>query len=185
MREEIRFSGSGGQGLITVARVLAKTAILDNINALQSQTYGAEARGGATKSEVIISTEKIFFPEIEVPDMLIMTTQEAYNKFHQSLRKNGVMIIDNFLIKDYSLSTEYTVYAEPFTGYAAREFQAKVVMNIIVTGFAVGILRDILTIESFTKGLEDFFAGDKLEKNIQAAHFGFDLAKNHTPLHFA
>jgi len=185
MREEIRFSGSGGQGLITVARVLAKTAILDNINALQSQTYGAEARGGATKSEVIIATDKIFFPEVEVPDMLILTTQEAYNKYHKVLRPNGIMIIDNFLIKEYTESTENTIYAEPFTGYANHEFQAKVVMNILVTGFAVGILREILTIESFTKGLEDFFAGDKLKKNILAAHFGFELAKSRPPLHFA
>ena len=185
MREEIRFSGSGGQGLITVARVMAKTAILDNLNALQSQTYGAEARGGATKSEVILSSDKIYFPEIEIPDMLIMTTQEAYQKFSKSLKPGGVMILDNFLIKEYTESNEHTVYAEPFTGYAAREFQAKVVMNIIVTGFAVGILREILTIDSFTKGLEDFFAGEKLEKNVQAAHFGFNLAKNHNPIHFA
>jgi 2-oxoglutarate ferredoxin oxidoreductase subunit gamma len=184
MRQEIRFSGSGGQGLITVARVLAKTAILDNVNALQSQTYGAEARGGATKSEVIISNDQIYFPEVEVPDMLIMTTQEAYNKFSKVLKVGGVMIIDSFLIKEYNLSDNFTLYAEPFTGYASREFQAKILMNILVTGFAVGILREILTIESYTKALEDFFSGDKLKKNIQAAHFGFDLAKSHIPIHF-
>lgn len=184
MREEIRFSGSGGQGLITVARVLAKTAILDNINALQSQTYGAEARGGATKSEVIISSDKIYFPEIENPDMVILTTQEAYNKYHSCLKTGGLMIIDSFLIKDFTESPDYTLYAEPFTGIASREFQAKVVMNIIVTGFAVGILRNILTIDSFTKGLEDFFAGDKLAKNVEAARFGFNLAKNHEPIQF-
>lgn len=185
MRQEIRFSGSGGQGLITVARVLAKTAILDNVNALQSQTYGAEARGGATKSEVIISNDEIYFPEVEIPDMLIMTTQEAYNKFSKVLKVGGVMIIDSFLIKEYTLSDNFTVYAEPFTGYAARQFQAKILMNILVTGFAVGILREILTIDSYTKALEDFFSGEKLAKNISAAHFGFDLAKAHTPIHFA
>jgi 2-oxoglutarate ferredoxin oxidoreductase subunit gamma len=182
MRQEIRFSGSGGQGLITVARVLAKTAILDNVNALQSQTYGAEARGGATKSEVIISNDKIYFPEVELPDMLIMTTQEAYQKFSKTLKIGGVMIIDSFLIKEYAMSEEYTVYAEPFTGYAVREFQAKILMNILITGFVVGILREILTIESYTKALSDFFSGEKLKKNVMAAHFGYDLAKNHKPI---
>lgn len=185
MRQEIRFSGSGGQGLITVARVLAKTAILDNKNALQSQTYGAEARGGATKSEVIISSDKIYFPEIEIPDMLIMTTQEAYSKFSKSLKPQGVMIIDSFLIKDWSQSPEYTVFAEPFTGYAMKEFQAKILMNILVTGFAVGILREILTIDSYTKALGDFFSGEKLKKNILAAYYGFDLASKQNPIHFA
>jgi 2-oxoglutarate ferredoxin oxidoreductase subunit gamma len=184
MRQEIRFSGSGGQGLITVARVLAKTAILDNVNALQSQTYGAEARGGATKSEVIISNDKIYFPEVELPDMLIMTTQEAYQKFSKTLKPGGVMIIDSFLVKEYTLSEDYTVYAEPFTGYAARQFQAKILMNILVTGFAVGILREILTIDSYTKALADFFGGEKLKKNILAAHFGYELAESRTPIHF-
>jgi Pyruvate/2-oxoacid:ferredoxin oxidoreductase gamma subunit len=83
------------------------------------------------------------------------------------------------------LSNDYTVYSEPFTGYAARQFQAKILMNILITGFAVGILREILTIDSYTKALEDFFGGEKLQKNIMAAHFGFDLAKTHNPIHFA
>lgn len=182
MRQEIRFSGSGGQGLITAARVLAKTAILDNQNALQSQTYGAEARGGATKSEVIISSEQIYFPEVEIPDIVVLTTQEAFQKYHSSIKQGGLMLIDSFLVKYFEEDASYTTIALPFTGYAFREFNIKILMNILITGYLVGLLREILTIYSYTKALEDFFKGDKLKKNIQAATFGFELAKDTKPI---
>src|SRR4030042_4039924 len=101
MKLEIRFCGSGGPGLITAARVIAKCAVLDKNNALQSQTYGSEARGGATKSEVIISSEKIYFPEVLSPDIVLVTTPEAYQKYGINLVKTRLVIIDSFTVKDF------------------------------------------------------------------------------------
>ena len=185
MREEIRFSGSGGQGLITAARILAKTAILDQKNALQSQTYGAEARGGSTKSEVIIADEKIYFPEVEIPDLVILMTQEAYNKYHAIIHENGNMVIDSFMIKEFNENPKCRIYTKPFTGYAEHEFHSKILANMLITGFVVGLLLEIITIESYSIALEDFFSGEKLEKNILAARFGYDLATKDKPIHFS
>ena len=183
MKLEIRFSGSGGQGLITAARVIAKCAVLDKSNALQSQTYGSEARGGATKSEVIISSEKIYFPEVLSPDIVLVTTQEAYQKYGINLAKTRLVIIDSFSVKDFSEKESWKVIALPFTGFAEREFHHKILMNMMISGFLVGILHPILTIESFKIALEDFFSDEKLEKNRLASQYGFEQAiqKN---LHF-
>lgn len=176
MKLEIRFSGSGGQGLITAARVIAKTAVLDSNNALQSQTYGAEARGGATKSEVIISSEKIYFPEVLSPDIVLVTTQEAYQKYGRSMNKPGLVVIDSFTVKDFSEQESWRVIALPFTGFAEREFHHKILMNMMISGFLVGILHPVLTIDSFKIALQDFFSDDKLEKNKLASQFGYDQA---------
>lgn len=81
MRYDIRFSGSGGQGIITAGILLAQAAaIKGGKNAVQSQSYGPEARGGASKAEVIISDDEINYPKIVNPDIVISLTQEAYNK---------------------------------------------------------------------------------------------------------
>ena len=79
------FSGSGGQGVITAAIILAEAAVLhDNLTAVQSQAYGPEARGGATRSDVIISDTIINYPKVIQPNVLVCLTQEAYNKFYTS-----------------------------------------------------------------------------------------------------
>ncbi len=84
------FSGSGGQGVITAAIVLAEAAVLyDNLTAVQSQSYGAAARGGATRSDVVISDSKINFPKVIQPNVLVCLTQEAYNKFSSIIRPGG------------------------------------------------------------------------------------------------
>ena len=111
MKIEIRFTGSGGQGLVLASRVLAKAALIESRNVLQSQVYGAEARGGATKSEVIISDKEIFFPEVLIPDILVIMTDEAYKKYSKSLKKNGIMVLDSFTVmSSSSQSTNKEIY---------------------------------------------------------------------------
>ena len=84
------FSGSGGQGVITAAIVLAEAAVLhEGLVAVQSQAYGPEARGGATRSDIIIADESIKFPKVIQPNVLVCLTQEAYNKFYQIVRPGG------------------------------------------------------------------------------------------------
>ncbi len=81
-RYRLLFAGSGGQGIITAAILLAKAAVIyEGLNAVQSQSYGAEARGGLSRSDVIISREEIYFPKVTQPNILICLTQRAYNNF--------------------------------------------------------------------------------------------------------
>ena len=89
------FSGSGGQGVITAAIILAEAAVLyENLNAVQSQSYGAEARGGATRSDIIIADSTIHYPKVIQPNVLVCLTQDAYNKFYPVIRPGGLLITD-------------------------------------------------------------------------------------------
>jgi 2-oxoglutarate ferredoxin oxidoreductase subunit gamma len=86
-RYEIRLSGEGGQGLVLAGKILAEAAaIYDERNATQSQSYGPEARGGASKSEVIISDGEIDYPKAEKLDLQLALTQEALDKYWKDLR---------------------------------------------------------------------------------------------------
>ena len=87
------FSGSGGQGVITASIILAEAAVMyENLNAMQSQSYGPEARGGSTRSDVIISESAIHYPKVIQPNLLVCLTQEAYNTYYPISSPPGLMI---------------------------------------------------------------------------------------------
>lgn len=92
---EFRLSGSGGQGLILAGIILAEAALKDGKNVVQSQSYGPEARGGASKAEVIISDKDINYPKVEKCDVLLALTQKAYDKYISTLKTGGVLIKDD------------------------------------------------------------------------------------------
>ncbi|MBE8954042.1 MAG: 2-oxoacid:acceptor oxidoreductase family protein, partial [Quinella sp. 2Q5] len=98
MRKQLRLSGSGGQGVITAAIILAEAAVAEGKNAVQSQSYGPEARGGASKSEVIIDDEKIFHPHVKTPDFVLAMTQKAADKYFHDLNPEGTLILDDDLV---------------------------------------------------------------------------------------
>jgi len=95
MRKEVRLSGSGGQGLILAGVILAEGSILSNLNAVQTQSYGPEARGGASKAEVIVSDEEINFPKVRKADMLLCLTQKAFDEYYHTVKNNGIIILDS------------------------------------------------------------------------------------------
>ena len=98
MRKQLRLSGSGGQGVITAAIILAEAAVSEGKNAVQSQSYGSEARGGASKSEVIIDDEKIYHPHVKTPDFVLAMTQKAADKYFHDLNPDGILILDDDLV---------------------------------------------------------------------------------------
>ena len=95
MRKEIRLSGSGGQGLILAGIILAEGAILSNLNSVQTQSYGPEARGGASKAEVIISDGDINFPKVRKADILLCLTQKSFKEYAHTVKEDGVIIADS------------------------------------------------------------------------------------------
>ncbi len=99
--QELRLSGSGGQGLILAGIILAEAALHDGKNVVQSQSYGPEARGGgASKSEVIISDAPIYYPKVNKCDILLSLTQKACDKYIDSLKAGGILILDNSVKKN-------------------------------------------------------------------------------------
>jgi len=168
------FSGSGGQGVITAAIILAEAAVLyENLNAVQSQSYGAEARGGSTRSDVIISDSVIHFPKVVQPNVLVCLNQNSYNKFYPIIRPGGLLITDPRFVQ-----TEKKVDAQQKELVMYETVTAKIgkpiVFNICMLG-AVIALTELIHPESIMKVLEHRIPKDFLDMNRQALDIGLAL----------
>jgi len=170
------FSGSGGQGVITASIILAEAAVLyENLNAVQSQSYGAAARGGATRSDVIISESTIDYPKVIQPNVLICLTQEAYNKFYPMIRPGGLLITDTRYVK-----TQKKVDAQqrelPMFQSVMDKIGKPIVFNICMLGAVIEMV-DLLTPEAIMKVLENRIPPDFLDLNRQALDLGLELGR--------
>ena len=170
------FSGSGGQGVITAAIILAEAAVLyDNLNAVQSQSYGAEARGGSTRSDIIISDSTIHYPKVIQPNVLVCLTQDAYNKFYPIIRPGGLLVTDTRNVK-----TEKKVDAQQkeLAMYETimEDIGKPIVFNICMLG-AVIRLTNLVKAKSVLKILERRIPKDFLEINRKALDIGIKLGE--------
>lgn len=120
--KELRLSGSGGQGLITGGIILAVAALQDGLNAIQSQSYGPEARGGASKAEVIISEEDIDYPKVEKSDILLSLTQLSCDKYLCDLKAGGTLIIDESV--ETPDRDDITIYKLPILDTATNKLKS-------------------------------------------------------------
>ena len=176
MRYDIRFSGSGGQGIITAGIILAQAAAIKaGKNAVQSQSYGPEARGGASKAEVIISDNEINYPKIVSPDIVISLTQEAYNKYAVDLKDNAVIIVDNTLVHEYK-QDGHTIYKVPITSSVKELLGSAVSANIATLGVLNEICK-ILEHEWLLEVIVGNFPERAAESNTKAYNLGVELAK--------
>lgn len=174
MRKELRLSGSGGQGVITAAIIFAEAAALEGKEAVQSQSYGPEARGGASKSEVIIDTEKIFHPHVQKPDFVLAMTQKAADKYFSDLdEKTGVLILDEELVPNPPKFPN--IVKLPITELAITKVGAPLFANIVALGALVRItgLVQFATIE---QAVAAHVPSHTIEKNKFALKIGYDAA---------
>ncbi|OGQ00682.1 MAG: hypothetical protein A2Z51_09450 [Deltaproteobacteria bacterium RBG_19FT_COMBO_52_11] len=140
MKIEVRLSGSGGQGVILAGIILAEAAgIYDGNHVVQTQSYGVEARGGASRSEVIISNEEIVFPEVTVPDILVGLNQISIHRYAGNLRKQGILIADSTNVEEIP-ETEGRVVRVPITALAVR-CGGKILSNIVALGVLVRLTK--------------------------------------------
>src|ERR1039458_5052230 len=138
-RYELRFSGAGGQGLITAGIIMAKAAsIYEGKQAVQSQRYG----GGASKAEVIISDEAIDYPKVTECDALLAMTQEACNKYSHDLKEGGILLIDSDLVKTLPKGNFKTV-SFPIINTAKNEVGREIVANIVALGAMVALTGQV------------------------------------------
>ncbi len=136
-RYEIRLSGSGGQGLITAGIILAEAAgIHDGKFVCQTQSYGPEARGGASKAEVVISDQEIDYPKAIEPDILLAMNQKSCDAFIFDLKPGGILIVDATHVKQVPTTRAVAV---PFTRLARQETGREMVGNIVALGTLAAI----------------------------------------------
>ena len=173
-RTRIVFSGSGGQGVITAAIILAEAAVLhEGLTAVQTQAYGAAARGGATRSDVIISEESINYPKVIQPNILICLTQEAYNAFSGIIRPGGLLVTDTRFVQ-----TQRKVDARqrelPMYQTVMDAIGKPIVFNICTLGAIVG-MADLVKPESVLKVLTERIPPGFLEMNRKAFDLGLEM----------
>ncbi len=177
-RFRILFSGSGGQGVVTASIFLAEAAVLyEGLNAVQSQAYGPEARGGATRADVILSDRAIRFPKVNQPNILVSLTQQAYNKFSETIRPGGLLLIDSHFV-DPEQKVDARQVALEMYGTVMEKIGKPIVFNICMLGALIG-LTNVIKTESIIKVLEAKVPVDFLDMNKKAFFIGLHLAEKY------
>jgi 2-oxoglutarate ferredoxin oxidoreductase subunit gamma len=172
---EFRLSGSGGQGIILAATILAEVACTAGYEVVQTQSYGPEARGGASKAEVIIADEDIDYPEVLSPDIALCLSQAAYLKYASETRPGGLLIYDSGLVQPDDAAADRRLRGLPFTQAAADEFKKTVVANIVALGALVefsGLLPAAAVEQAVVSRVPERFR----ELNAEAFRMGLRLA---------
>jgi 2-oxoglutarate ferredoxin oxidoreductase subunit gamma len=170
------FSGSGGQGVITAAIILAEAAVLhENLVAVQSQSYGPEARGGATRSDVIIAESQIHFPKVIQPNVLVCLTQQAYASFYSILRPGGLLITDSRYVT-LGKKVDARQVELPMYETVMAKIGRPIVFNICMLGAVIGLTK-LVRAESIMKVLETQIPASFLEMNRQALEIGLKLSE--------
>ncbi len=175
---EIRISGFGGQGVILSAIVIGKAGcIFENGFSTMTQAFGPEARGGACSAQVILSNEPILYPYVTRPDILVTMSQEAYSLFAPQLKDNGILIIEQELVRIDKLPAGVRVYSLPATRLA-EELGKRMVMNIVMVGF-FGAVTNVLSPEALRQAVADSVPEAFRELNLRAFDKGFEYGANH------
>jgi 2-oxoglutarate ferredoxin oxidoreductase subunit gamma len=171
---QIRFGGVGGQGIVLAGRLLGKAAALfDGKNAVCTQTYGPEARGGASRSDVVISDDPIDYPFVTQADALAVFFQEAYTKFRDRVKPDGILIIDTGLVKPYE--DEKNVFGLPAT-QIADELGSRLVTNVVMLGYLVG-KTGVVSRESIEQAIRTSVKEKVIDLDLSALDAGISLAQ--------
>ena len=179
-RYEMRFSGSGGQGMILAGIIMAEAAsIFGGKEAAQSQSYGPESRGGASKSEVIIGDEPIDYPKATSIDAMLAMTQEAATKYHKDVKKDGILLVDSDEVKVLPKG-DFKLYKFPIIATARDELGKTIVANIISLGM-ITELTGIVKREDIEQAVLSRVPPAFLELNKKALQIGFERAKGLKP----
>ncbi|MHA1505922.1 MAG: 2-oxoacid:acceptor oxidoreductase family protein [Candidatus Asgardarchaeia archaeon] len=170
MRVEVRFAGSGGQGIITMGILLGYALVIyEGKNAVQTQSYGPEARGSTSRSEVVISDDKIYYPIVENPDVFVCMSQDSYDKFIGDLKNGGKLLHDSDLVKVEREDIE--TFSIPSVRIAEEKFGERIVSNMVMLGFFTKV-TGLVSYHSMKKSIVDTFPR-KYELNLKAFDFGY------------
>jgi 2-oxoglutarate ferredoxin oxidoreductase subunit gamma len=172
-RTEIRLAGSGGQGLITAGIILAEAAILDNKNVVQSQSYGPEARGGASRAEIIISQGPIFFPKATWVDIFLAMSQKACDQYSFDMKHEGTFIVDTTYVSQIPTSNAIAI---PISAATREKFGKELFSNIVALGVICEICG-VVSAKAMRAAISNRVPEGTGKINLEAFNFGQKLAK--------
>ena len=173
-RHEIRLSGSGGQGIILAATLLADAAVATGREVIATQSYGPEARGGASKAEVIVAADEIDYPEVTAPGITVCLSQEAFDAYAGLTVPGGLVVYDERLVKAAELPGRRAV-GLPFTHIAEQELGRAIAANIVMLG-ALQELTGVVTADQLADAVRRRMAAKIVELNLRALELGRERA---------
>jgi len=172
-RIEIRISGLGGQGVVLAGEILGRAAAYDRKHVVQTQSYGAEARGSAAKSEVIISDSKIGFPKVRKCDVLVAMSQSAVERHLKDLKEKGTLIVDEDTV-EHMPKTKAKVFRIPATKTAQKLLKSRLYANVVMLG-ALTKITGIVKEEAVKKAITDSVPETAIKANIRGLREGLKL----------
>jgi 2-oxoglutarate ferredoxin oxidoreductase subunit gamma len=166
---EIRFSGFGGQGIIRLGLIAGKAiSLFGSRQATMTQSFGPEARGSACSSQLVVSDDRVLYPYITRPEILVAMSQEAYDKYEPELREDGLLVIDSDLVKPSPPRGKIKVYSVPSTRFA-EELGNRIIANLVMLGFFTAV-TGIAPPDAIKKALPGLVPARVMDLNLR----GFD-----------
>ncbi|MFA4916106.1 MAG: 2-oxoacid:acceptor oxidoreductase family protein [Syntrophales bacterium] len=173
MYKQITITGFGGQGVVLAGRIVGQAAaIVDKLESTLVQSYGPESRGGDCSAQVTIADGPIYFPYIQNPDILVCLSQSGYDKQHNLLKEDGVLIIEQDLVKPAGNRDHFAI---PCTRFA-EELGNKMMANIIMVGFFAAI-TEAISVDAARSTVEKSVPKGTEEKNLKAFERGWEFAQ--------
>jgi len=173
-RIECRLSGAGGQGLMLAGKLLAEAAaVYDGKHVVQTQSYGPEARGGKSKTDVVLSAEEIDYPKATKVDILLAMSQASLDGYVSSLRDGGTLIVDSYLVDRVERDDAFAI---PFTMLAIEECGRKLFANVVAMGALVE-LSGVVEWESLKRAVLARVPKGTEEINTKALEVGREAAR--------
>lgn len=182
MRHEIQLVGKGGQGMRVASSILSLACgVYDGKNVAETHLYGAEARGGLSQSELVISDEEIYYVKVQFPDILLALSQYAYDTYAESVKEDGLILADEFYVEEYEENDE-RLRLLPLTRTALDIVEALIAVNVVSLG-VMSAVDPVLNYESVKKGVKEKIKKQFLEKNLEAFEEGFEIGKELKVMH--
>lgn len=175
-KTEVRLAGFGGQGIVLAGHILGKAAALfEHLNAVFTQSYGPEARGGACSADVVLSGGAIHYPRVASPQVLVLMSEEAKNTYGDQLAHRAAVLIDEDLVQLETVPEHCSLYKIPATRFAEK-LGRKIVANIVMLGFITAVTR-VVGYEAMKQALFDSIPGGTEELNLKAFEKGYEYGK--------
>lgn len=175
-KAELRFTGSGGQGVILATIILAEAAYEDKLQTVQSQSYGPEARGGLCKAECIIDEKPITYTKVGLPTLLLSLTQASLDKYVKELQDDAVIVVDSAITVAEEIKAKHTVISIPIIESAVEVIKNPMAANIISLG-AVNEACKLVSQKSLEEAVLNHIPKGTEELNLKALHLGAELVK--------
>ena len=175
-KTEIRLAGFGGQGIILAGHILGKAASLyEQLQAVFTQSYGPEARGGACSADVIISDTKIFYPKVSSPQILVLMSEEAKTTYGRLMSDQALILIDEDLVKLETVPEGCRLFKIPATRLAEK-LGRNIVANIVMLGFITSV-TGVVGYDAMKQALFDSIPSGTEDLNLKAFEKGYEYGE--------